>query len=521
MLKKYFTPLNIVFGLEVIVVALASLGLIPREALLFWTGLAVFYMIFSPVKDSLWLTAASIPLFVALPITESFDTLANWRVIIAILFLCLFFKNGISLNLVKDKNGRWRIKENLKHYWVEYFSLAFLILAAVSVFFADYKIMSVKKLLFLVNIFLLFLIARNLIRDKQSILEFLKALAVGGAVVIAGALVQFFSVLFVFTLNAFWGFWVNNVIPVFYGQGLAELLSYSNTWFAYYESAPATLRLFSIFPDSHSFAMTCVLLAPIFMALAFYYAGHKKLRLFYWILAGLAFFGIVFSGSRGAWVSAVPTFIVFAYLYLKKYEIPLAKKIFISFGIFGLIFIAYSAGYPFMLYKFQSWQTGSEISGDINFFERAKSISNADEISNKGRLEIWAATLKSISQKPVFGVGLGNYVNVLDEKASAAKKGASAHNLYLDFAAEIGIPGALFLLAMFGDILYTSWLVFRSRIEPYFKFFALMFGLYFIWILCYSLFDVVLINDKVLLLFMGSAAVLYNLRNIIFNPEKL
>ncbi len=101
-LKKYFTPLNIIFGLEIIVVALAAAGLIPREAILFWTGLAVFYMIFSPVKDSLWLVIASIPLFAALPISDSFDTMANWRILIAVLFLCLFFKEGIALKSTSD-----------------------------------------------------------------------------------------------------------------------------------------------------------------------------------------------------------------------------------------------------------------------------------------------------------------------------------------------------------------------------------------------------------------------------------
>ena len=100
-------------------VALAATGLVPREAILIWTGLTVFYMIFSPINDSLWLVVASIPLFAALPITDNFDTLANWRVLITVLFFCLFFKKGVSLNIVKSKDGDWRVKENLKHYVLE------------------------------------------------------------------------------------------------------------------------------------------------------------------------------------------------------------------------------------------------------------------------------------------------------------------------------------------------------------------------------------------------------------------
>ena len=91
-------------------------NLAPREAALFLTGLLIFYFIFSPLEDSLWVFIASIPLFVALPVTEGFDTMANWRILLAVLFLVLFFRKGLSIGLVKNNSGQWRIKENFKHY---------------------------------------------------------------------------------------------------------------------------------------------------------------------------------------------------------------------------------------------------------------------------------------------------------------------------------------------------------------------------------------------------------------------
>jgi len=177
--------------------------------------------------------------------------------------------------------------------------------------------------------------------------------------------------------------------------------------------------------------------------------------------------------------------------------------------------------YPPVFYTFQSWQTGEYSSSTLSFFERARSISDMDDVSNKGRLEIWRNSLLSLKEHPLLGVGLGNFISVIGEKTSAVKKGASAHNLYLDFAAEIGVPGTLLLIAMFIDILRTSWLVWRRANEPYFRFFGLLFGLYFLWVLGYSFFDVVLLNDKVLLLFMVSAATLYSLKNIIFDSKKI
>ncbi len=517
-LKKYLTSLNLIFTVEIIVVALASFGLVQREAILFLTGLMIFYMIFSPVDDALWLTVASIPLFVALPLTDSFDSMANWRILIAVLFLCLFFKKGVSLNLVRDLSGKIKIKENLKHYGLEYLILVFLLIAFISVFVAGYKILAIKKLLFLINIFLLFLIARNIVRNKESIVRLWRAAAVGGVTVIAVALTQFFAVLFA-PLYIFWQFWADKIIGVFYGQNLANLLSYSNTWFAYYAVNPPTLRLFSVFPDSHSFAMFCILMTPIFLTLSFLAQKQKREKIFWWIMAGLALGGVVLSGSRGAWLGVAPVIVVAIYFYFKKLEIAILKKAFLSLAIFVVLFLA-SVGYPPLLYKFQSWQ-GSNASTTFSFFERARSISNADEFSNKGRLEIWLASAKSIVKHPILGVGLGNYVTVLDENVSAAKKGASAHNLYLDFASEIGVFGALILLALFANILYTCWLVFCRAKDAHFKIFGLLFGLYFLWVATYSFFDVVLLNDKVLLILMVGLATLYNIRNITFDPEKI
>lgn len=101
------------------------------------------------------------------------------------------------------------------------------------------------------------------------------------------------------------------------------------------------------------------------------------------------------------------------------------------------------------------------------------------------------------------------------------KKGASAHNLYLDVSAEIGVIGGLILILIFLQILRLAWRVFRRSGEPYFKMFGLFFCLYFLWVMIYSLFDVVLLNDKVLLLFMVELAVLFGILGITEKDKKL
>ena len=134
-------------------------------------------------------------------------------------------------------------------------------------------------------------------------------------------------------------------------------------------------------------------------------------------------------------------------------------------------------------------------------FNRAKSILDINETSNKARLDIWQITAKSVLAHPIFGVGLGNYAKVLGEKFEASRRGASAHNLYLDFAAETGLVGGGLLIAFFCTIIFYSYRLLRYAKEERLKITGAIFGIYFLWIMFYNFFDVVLINDKVLLLF--------------------
>jgi len=144
----------VVFLTEVAVVFFMALGVIPREASLFLTGLLVFYFVFSPLKDSIWLFIASIPLFVALPIAENFDSMANWRLLLSVLFLVVFFKHK-----------KWRISDWIpafagmtrRLYQFEYLTGVFFLISLLSLFNAQYFFAGFKKILFLVNIILLYI----------------------------------------------------------------------------------------------------------------------------------------------------------------------------------------------------------------------------------------------------------------------------------------------------------------------------------------------------------------------------
>lgn len=319
-------------------------------------------------------------------------------------------------------------------------------------------------------------------------LKIIKAGAFAGIISLIVGYIQVISTM-ITPLYNFWQWWARNVISVFYGNNLSEVVKTSNTWFSYYADSPPTLRMFSIFPDSHSFALF-VIIGLIFIV---YLLKEKK---YFWIATTLSLLALIFSGSRAVWLSAIVPFLVAIFLLIFK-----KQKIFKPFLVMLIIF---ALAFPISsLISSLSYQGGGD--GTLAF-KRAKTIADMEELSVKSRIGIWKTSLQSILKHPILGVGIGNYPLVLGEDIANGKKGASAHNLYLDVAAEMGLLGLIALLLIFLEILKKSW---KARKEIYF----LIFAFFFVWILIYNLFDVVLLNDKVLLLFMVVLALIYPIEN--------
>jgi len=485
-----------ILTLEILIVILTGTGIIEREAVLIMTGLLIFYFIFSEIKDSLILFIVSIPLFVAMPITSSFDTMSNWRMLLVILFLKWFFENKI-----------WTKKDFLKKFDIKKYSkltiaiTLFLIIALFSLTQTVDIVAGIKKMIFLVNIFLLFIVLKEIFlkQDKKYKLKIIKASAGAGVLSLIFGYTQLISVFFT-SLYGFWQWWAKNVISAFYGINLSKLLTVSNTWFSYYEESPPTLRMFSIFPDSHSFALFIIIGLSVFSYLLISKNYNKKFGAsIIWFIIGLSFLALLFSGSRGVWLSAIIPFIVIIFLFfsekwkkITEYSKTYTKPLLIMLIIFILAFPISS----FIVSVSQESKNGTLA------FKRAKSIADLEELSVKSRLEIWKSSFESFIKKPILGVGIGNYPVVLNKEISAAKKGASAHNLYLDILSEMGLLGLMAALLIF-------WQIFKKLLKNK-NHFSYIFIFFFAWILIYNLFDVVLLNDKVLLFFMVPLALIYS-----------
>lgn len=521
-----------IIAVEIFSIVLMSLGLVPRELSIFLLGILLFFIISSELKNALRLTIFSIPLYTTLVITESFDSMSSWRIIVLALFTkSLFvwiFRGEVSRDFVVIASRLLNLIIGLFKNRLGILVFSFFLLAFASLFVAEEPIFGLKKIIYLLNIFALFFVVKMSIHSRQDWLNILKYAFAGSILTLFIGYGQFALTLFVPLYN-FWQWWASHVIPVFYGSNLGDLLSYSNTWFSYYEDAEPTLRIFSILPDSHSFALFMLLSMPITLT---FFVCEKRFGLAKLSLAFLAFgtlMSMILSGTRGVWIGAAPVFLclvlsiivgkfankeIFQKIriskilsLLRKFQKSAAIGI-VSFLIFALLFPISS-----QVLRFAQGRHGGKVSDDTTL-ERVSSSLSKRELSNKGRVEIWESTFESIGKKPWLGVGIGNYPVVLGENISATKEGASAHSLYLDVIAEMGIFAGIILFLIFIEILWRSITVSIASKDTFFALFAGFFAVYLLWVMSYSIVDVVLLNDKVLLFFTVLVGLIYSISNI-------
>lgn len=82
-----------------------------------------------------------------------------------------------------------------------------------------------------------------------------------------------------------------------------------------------------------------------------------------------------------------------------------------------------------------------------------------------GRLEIWSRGLYMLRDFPFTGVGLGSYGPVADRLypffLEPPASVPHAHNLFLQVAVDLGLPGLLAWLVVFGGVIACAWRVWR------------------------------------------------------------
>lgn len=231
-------------------------------------------------------------------------------------------------------------------------------------------------------------------------------------------------------------------------------------------------RVFSTLENPNLLAGYLVILLPLVFG-AFLNEKSKITKKAFALLLGAVFVCLILTFSRGAWLTLPFMIFVLGLVHERRWLwllllLPL-----------GLLF-----------------QEG--------VLERLTSIFNPTDTSSMMRLALWQSTITMISDHPWLGIGWGVYYQVYplyDFFVQGETIVCHAHNLYLNIAAEIGLPGLFTFLYLYLSFIRQAYKAYKQ--EPKSSIGGLMLGLTTAYtaLAVMSLTDHVLFNIQLSMLF--------------------
>lgn len=98
--------------------------------------------------------------------------------------------------------------------------------------------------------------------------------------------------------------------------------------------------------------------------------------------------------------------------------------------------------------------------------ERFGTLTSAEKLGANPRVEIWSRTLSMVADRPLFGVGEGNY-DEFSPRYGLLDIGAlhydHAHNIFLTIAAELGLVGLALFVAFVWSLARAAYRLLRRR----------------------------------------------------------
>lgn len=309
-----------------------------------------------------------------------------------------------------------------------FFFTTFIFWAAISFIWAENTVWALRKSLFLLSFFPLFLVFYDVLYSEYLRKKIFKALVNSATLAALFALAQFFSQ-WIFGIEKVFSFWTKEILPFFLGPAFGQMAAdYSSLLVNV--SGRILLRAQGFFPDPHIAALFFGMSLPFVFWFILESEGLWKK---YWgVCAGIILMADLLTFSRGGYVGI--TFGIGIFFLLLIFRNIEWKKQIIKIGA-GAIIVAAILISPIGARLFSSF--------------------SSDDGSKVERVRLWGEALGFISLRPVAGAGLGNYPLLVKPSANY-REPFYAHNLFLDIALEMGLVGLFFFTAfLFLGILYV------------------------------------------------------------------
>lgn len=429
-------------------------------------------------EESLIALIFYLPFQFALNVTSSID-LASGRVLIVLIFLVWIIKALAAK------------KVSIPYSITTILISAFLGLAFASVVFSTSQDRSSVRFLYFLSIMPLYFVSAYYLNSARIIRKAIIAFLISATLVSLIGIAEFFAQFFL-GIDPILKILSQNIAPVFYGQSFAATVLANPSWLVNIGGA-TVLRAISLFPDPHMFAFYLGLVIPLALSL-FLFSGVLKVsdksKAAILLVNIILFSALLFTFSRAGYVGA-------------------------AFGVAAIVI----AGWKFFSNRVKFTIGTIVIIGGILLFNSSNlviarffSSFNPSEGSNSERLLNWNRALKTISDYPLTGVGIGAYSLAIDPR-SGSRSAITAHNTYLDIAAEMGIFALLVWVALLAATIkkLTAFLSAGGRDLDEQKVFALGLLGSFVWFSAQSIFDTAIYSPTLFAILMVYWAIVANL----------
>lgn len=306
--------------------------------------------------------------------------------------------------------------------------LAFVFLASLSMVWAEDSAFAFRKVAFLLSFMPLYFILSVWFEEFPTERLLVLRAFVWGATLLGVVALLLFLAQFVLGVDRVFAFLVGNILPFFLGDTFAQAVAAHPSLLVNISGA-TLLRASGVFPDPHMFAYYVGMAAPLALVLYF----REKPRQWQWLFVGSGLLIVdLLSFSRGGLVGLLLTGAVIVF-FLRRSVFPNRRRFvtLLSIGGFVLIGMVYSP-----------------------LGARFTSIFSQEDGSNVERLRLWQEAVVHIGERPLLGVGIGNYP-LLVKPGVAYREPIYAHNLYLDLALETGLLGLFLFLGFLGVVVFS------------------------------------------------------------------
>ncbi len=241
-----------------------------------------------------------------------------------------------------------------------------------------------------------------------------------------------------------------------FGSGMAffaVLQSLSDPDVIYGLTPAAQAHPFGSYVNQHHFAAFLVMNLAIGVGLLVG-GGTKRDKLVFLLIAVILMgTGVLFTGSRGAFLSlvAVLGFLAVAFFLLNRSDAKSGRSAIGRNSLKSALVFGGSAVGLILLLLLAAFLVG----GDENALRGATMQGSADDFST-GRLHFWSVALKVFASHPITGAGLESFgvAYTQFDTGSGLYRPEFAHNEYLQMLADGGIIGLLIVLAF---IFFLFW----------------------------------------------------------------